>query len=258
MKKNVYYKDVYCRVNVINLILDHITTGIGSWSNMLVEVFLRRNFGERYFTLATAITVICILFFIPIGLGDFFSFSRHYSRSSSGEFWAKYTTWYLFIVAFAYFSFLRLKETYRNPSTFDFEKFSLSSGYKFLYYKIEKEDKVGWINHRNYEILIEPAMAIFIGALLRACGQPLGILFIVVGVILFFSKSAVYRGGDKALLDKIDEIICNEDLGEILSSRPGTVSKRGLEHKGKQPRDPKKGQLLADEFSYDAEFEDIY
>ena len=56
MTKNLYYRTVFMRVNSIKEIILGFFLAIASYPRMLLEVFTRKNMGERYFSLATAYT----------------------------------------------------------------------------------------------------------------------------------------------------------------------------------------------------------
>lgn len=262
MKKSVYYRSIYGRQNRLLYWIDKIVIGISSYPRLVIEVFIRKNFGERYFNGASAVTVAVLLALIPKygdSLNPFAAFSRYRSydhSGSSGEFWGKFATWYLFTAAFAYFSYIRWREQKTSPGVFDFKRFSYHDGDRPLQDLLAKTNAFGWLNIRNYEIFIEPALAIAAGALLRSFGQALGSLLIICGVILYFYKVAVYRCGDNTIMDKIDEIICNEDLTDILMSKDGDVSENKFSVKGRKPKNPDLGKKLGDEFTVDAEFDD--
>lgn len=68
MKKNLYFQTMFQRTNGIKMIILDFFLSIASWPRLMIEVFIRKNFGERYFSLAAAITITVILFLCRYGL----------------------------------------------------------------------------------------------------------------------------------------------------------------------------------------------
>ncbi|HTN46357.1 MAG TPA: hypothetical protein VL098_08430 [Flavipsychrobacter sp.] len=200
MKKNIYYRSVLSRRNILQEAIMAFFLGIASFPRLILEVFYRRNMGERYFTLASAITVALILFFLP-------RLSPSTAFMDTGTLILNNKLWYLFLAAFCYFSFLRYREVKRNPSVFDLASYTKKDGELLPIFWKTKFDI------RQLEIYIEPLPALVLGFLLLLVQQyMLGLLFTVCALIYSISKAAQYMQGDHFVMDKIDERLCNEDL----------------------------------------------
>ncbi|MBS1585841.1 MAG: hypothetical protein JSS82_09890 [Bacteroidetes bacterium] len=217
--KNLYYRTMYGRTNALKTFVFGVLASVSSYPRLVMEVFIRKNMGERYFNLMSAITVAVLLAVIPVIPNPFsyFSYSRYseYAGSPDGSSfsWAHYFTWYAFLAAFLYFSYLRYKEVKRNPSVFDFAKFSLYSGdINPAFFKVQ----IPGVNTtvRNVQTLIEPAAFFLAGLVLWMVSQKLGMLFMVCAVIYSASYIYSYMQGDNFVMDKIDEIILNGEMKE--------------------------------------------
>lgn len=223
MKKNLYYRTVFRRENLIKKAIYDFFLGIASYPRLLLEVFIRKNFGERYFSVASVLTIAAIMLFFPgiinsiMGLlfdvrdmrsfsgDDFESYSRH--RNS---FFSESPLWYLFITAFLVFSTLRYLEIRRNPSVYDFKRFSLSTGQiNPLFYKIQLFGKP--VSTRWVEIYFEPLLFFIVGLILYLINHKLGILICISAICYSLSYAGAYRNGDNFVMDKIDEMILNEN-----------------------------------------------
>lgn len=242
MQKNLYYHSVLSRRNVIGEAILNFFLGICSYPRLIMEVFLRRNMGERYFTLASAITVGLILFFIPWVIPA-------YSYLPAGSIIMENKLWYLFIIAYGYFSFLRYKEIRRNPSVFDFGRYTKSDGDLLPFLRKTK------FNIRQLEIFIEPLPVLVLGLLLLFFEQYLpGLLFSLCAIIYSLSKAAAYMNGDHFIMDKIDELLCNTDLRDDFLGKGAAESQHGFKFRHDIPDDPNmRGQLFNSFFSNDDE-----
>ena len=256
MTKNLYYTYVVRRRNVIKEALLNFFLGLSSYPRLLLEVFLRPNMGERYFSMATSITMTIILVYYPIVKYQvdkalaFTTFS--YSQNAKMSFWGQYLTWYLFLALFVFYTFKRFMEVRRNPSVFDFGRFSLCRG--DIHPAFFKITLFGWkANRRSIAIFYEPALFLIAGILLSLLSQKLGTLLIMSSIIYSFSYMAAYKRGDDFIMDIIDNKIMNEDMGESFVENPDGISARGTEYFGKKPKAKSSRQNLADEMVDDSE-----
>lgn len=255
MKKNLYFRTVLRREN---LFLNFIYSMFAAWSSyprLLLEVFIRKDFGERYFKLASAITVALILIAIPLipsflGTGmdvmDDFDDETGFTgshRSGGNSFLSAYLTWYIFIALFIVFSIFRYKEILRNPSVFDFKKYSLYSGKIHPAFKklFGKEPSI-----RLIEIVLEPALFFIAGVLLILLHQKLGILLVICSIINSMSYMAAYAAGDNFFMDKIDEIILNENLKKAFVEDAPEEETAGIRDRGKKPESKEARQRIFD------------
>lgn len=242
MKRNLYYSTVYKRQNVLKMSILNFFLVISSYPRLMLEVFLRKNMGERYFNLASAITVAIIFGIAPFLVGR--------SYYSFGQMLSEQKLYYAFLALFLVFSYLRHLEVKREPSVFDFARFSASSGRIHpIFFKIQLFGKKPSI--RTVEIYYE-AMPFFLAGILLAITEIsplLGLLFIICSLIYSFSHSGAYMIGDDFIMDRIDEIISNEDLAAAFIK--DEVSPRGFRWYGKKPN----SQELREEYFEDICFE---
>ncbi len=222
MEKNIYYYTVLRRRNAWKDNFLAFIEGLSSYPRLSLEVFIRKNFGHRYFKLSSALTVAAVLILFPIvayKLGDFIRLvlmSRNggleYANESS-SFWGNYATWYLFIIAFLFMSIKRHRESKLPTAWFDASRFSLYSGdIDPRFYTITPFKIVPTI--RQIMIFHEPALFCAIGIVLWLAGQSVGWLLVVNSLSYSFSYASAYRKGDDMLWDMIDQIIMNKSLQE--------------------------------------------
>jgi hypothetical protein len=193
--------------------------------------------------MSSAITVILIAFFVPIII-DAAASSNDYNRSN---FKSQNAAWYLFLLAFIVFAIIRWREVKRNPSVFDFKKFSLYTGdvYSWLY-----DGKLFGksLSDRTIEIFIEPALFIIPGIVLLLIGQSLGYLLLISAFCYGISYAAQYKKGDDFVMDKIDEMILNEELESAFVDDEPADKTRGVRFYAQKPDKKSLRQKLADSF----------
>jgi hypothetical protein len=120
MKKNLYFRHHYARKNLLMEFFSEFFLKLSSYPRMIIEVIIRKHFGQRYFSMATAITIGIILAVLPF-LGGF-------SHGGFLEGTLDACAWYLFLVLFMGYSVKHWWEIAHYPGTFDFAKFSKYSG----------------------------------------------------------------------------------------------------------------------------------
>jgi len=232
MTKNIYYRTVIQRNSMLKSQVQALSSWAVSYPRLVLEVFIRKNFGERYFFMPTAIIVFLILVLIPLGSSwAEIAYTRNFPL---GILWGKFTLWYAFAGAFLYFSILRNREIAKNPSVYDFKKFSLYQGdINPVFVKFRKtEGEPDW---RKIETMYEPAPFLAAGIILWLIGQPLGILLFVCGIMYSGGYSLAYLQGDHFIMDKIDEILMNEELEEVFVDGKDPKDARGVRFQGKKP-----------------------
>lgn len=237
MQKKLSYRSIFQRKNLLKKGIFTLVFALASYPRMVLEVLIRKNFGERYFSLATGITVGLILAAFPLLLNNVASMMY---RSNFGNmyhegygFWARYTTWYMFLVLFGYCIYLRWKETKRQSGVFNFNRFSLYMGdIDKRFFQIEIFGKP---TARKVEIFYEPVLFFFAGFILKFLGQPLGLLFIICSIFYSISYAAAYKEGDDFVLDKIDEMIINERLHNAFVEEETAQVNSGFRWYGERP-----------------------
>lgn len=215
MKKNLYYTMVYKNsalknnsVNALILLLEFPKT--------ILLPFLRKDMGERYFSLLLALVIAGLIYFsIP--------YLRHTGLANVSHL-------YTFDVLFLLVSIIRYIQIRQAPSVFDFAKFSYSPG---KYYPFFKKIKVRGnpLSSRTIDIFVEPAFAFIIGFIIAALfTSAAGILIMFCAICYSVSNLLKARLGDHYIMDRIDQIICNEELsisfakGEELTPREVPIS----------------------------------
>lgn len=243
-KRTHYYHDVFKRTNHLKVGILSFFLMLASWPRLLLEVFVRKNFGERYFSVAAVITLFGILAFFPMVRG--FARMTYYGGIS---FWANVTadpTWYMFLVAFLIASFFRYREVKRNPSVFDFARFSLSQGEINPAFHIKALGD--YPNPRTISTVLEPAFFFIIGLVLLLFKQDVGVLIMVCSVFYGLSYYGSYYMGDQYLMDKIDEVICSEELGRSFIDNLPSSETRGFEAQMHRPANAEFRRKLVDNF----------
>ncbi|MEP7165215.1 MAG: hypothetical protein ABI741_11000 [Ferruginibacter sp.] len=231
MQKNLYFRSVLRRDNLIKLFFLGLFGSIASYPRLLIEVFIRKDFGERYFNLASAIYVALFMAALPLAAKGLMGY---FGDDDSSSFWWHYLTWYIFLALFLIKSFQHYQTMKRSPSVFDFARYSLSSG-KFhpQFFKIQIPGIKP--NTRNIEILLEPGLFFVLGIVLWLIGQKVGILITVCSIFYSFSYQLAYHNGDNFIMDKIDEIICNEELKKTFVDDATEDETRGFRFMGRKP-----------------------
>lgn len=260
MKKNLYYRTVFKRTNLLKEFFYSIFFGLCSWPRFLLEVFIRKNFGERYFSLFVASVLSIFLAFYPLirdkGLRLSYRFGEFHLHSNieTSKFLLHNATWYLFLIAFIYMCIVRYNEIKHLPSVFDFERFSLSSGNIhpfFLNFQWRGEN----VSVRTIETLLEPAFFFLIGFVLYLFGQSIGVLILVCSIFYSFGYLAMYHQGDEFIMDKIDERIYNEELMGVFVDEKDSDSARGISFYGRRPSDPETRRKIAENILEEAKDE---
>ena len=253
MKKNLYYRTVFRRKNAIKEFLLTFFLGVASWPRLLLEVFIRKNFGERYFSFSTAIIMTVILAIFPYAIAQ----AQSYSSFGGGgiSFWSfvgHNLTWYIFLALFIIVCLRRRHEVKRLPSVFDFERFSLSAGIvnpAFFTIKLGGKDP----DIRTVETLIEPAFFLIIGVVLALMAQSVGVLIVVCSIIYSLSYFGAYYIGDNFIMDKIDEMICNENLVASFVDGRKPEETKGFNAYGRKPDNKEFRRRVVDSFFEDDE-----
>ena len=244
MKKNIYFTQVLRRENMLLAAIFEFFLKVASYPRMVIEVFLRKNFGQRYFTLASALTVGVILFIIPLLQSSFNSNSYGGFGGTREPFLNRFALWYVFTFTFIGFSFKRWWEIRRNPSVFDFGKFSLYSGDKHSFFK--SVNLSGWKpSLRTIEIFLEPAPFFVLGLLIFNFDKSLGWLLIISSLCYSFGYAAAYKKGDDFIMDKIDTQIANEELFNTLVDGKSGEQTRGVELYCDRPQSRTEREKLA-------------
>jgi len=246
MKKNLYYKAVFARKNILKEFCLMGFLILISGPRLLLEVFIRKNFGERYFSMFQAVCLSIFLFFIPIAIAKYHEAMGDMSYNA-GTIMMRDLTWYLFLAAFLYFSYQRQQEIKREPSVFDFARFSLSTGeINDRFYQFKIRGKVP--DPRTIATVLEPAFFLAIGIVLAILQQKVGVLLIFSSIFYSLGYRGAYYQGDMYIMDKIDEMICNEELSNSFVDDQQPKDTRGFYAYGRRPSNAAFRKQVVDSF----------
>lgn len=227
--------------------------------NWLLQVFIRKDFGERYFSFFAAFQLSVLLGLLPWAIFKIKPLLAFISRErdnaeSKPSFMDGYWLWYAFLLVFLIFSYLREREIIRSRSSFNFQLYSVFSGFVHPIFRNIKFKGIG-DNYRVIECYIEPLPYFILGIILAAFGENLGYLLVACSIIYLKSHRAAYSLGDDFILDKIDERLANRSLAETFL---GTRSSDRPETRTGTPQDEEtaeklKSMISEEEITYVAE-----
>jgi len=233
---------------------------------MLIEVFIRKDFGERYFRLPNAVGTFVFFALWPLIWNAIELYIRYAIRSAfphsgimSGEGGSilDWLGWYAYLFAFLALSIRHHQAQKRAPSVFDFKKYSLDSGcLNGTALHLWKDEAIGGrikgvfrriagreVDTRAFECWIEPSSFFVAGLLLALIGQNLGWLLMLSAVVYALSYRRSYNWGDNHVMDKIDEMIMNKAFRNAFLDDSEMLGYRPL---GRKPDDPEKRKELLD------------
>jgi hypothetical protein len=220
--KNDFYTAVFGRHNVIKKFIYQIFISIASWPRLLLEVFVRQEFGQRYFSFSTACILTTMLSAVPYVATRFTS----YGNVDFFKMVIDNVAWYIFLGAFMYCCVKRRQEIKRRGKLYSMKYFSLSAGKpnpKIDYYSLFGK------NATSYRIVttLEPAIFLILGILLLIASQKLlGITLIVCSVIYAISWRAQFALSHEYFLDWFDSGICDN---EVMNQITGKKNKTGFD-----------------------------
>lgn len=172
---------------------------------LLLETFIRKDFGQRYYSFTRCLKVAFALAVIPLFLWfptlHYLSLLFWGSSSSNIDtptnFWGDYASWYAFIAAFLICAIKRKSEAMRNSDhTLGLGRIHPLFGRIRLFGKL--------LNPRFVETVAEPFVTFFIGWLLYKLGQRIGTVIMVSSVFYSISYMYAYRSADEDLMDAHD------------------------------------------------------
>lgn len=255
MKKNLYYAAVFQRKSVIKSFLISIGVLFASWPRLIIEVFLRRDMGQRYFNIMSSI----FLFFLlgPWGLKIVSLLFPDYYTPPFLEMIKDRPSLFLFDLAFLGFSIKRYLEIRLKPGVFDFARFSQSTGIPLeIFRDINLFGKPATI--RQVSIILEPALACIVGIVFLLCASPVGSILVICSIVYSLSYYADYSLGDDFVIDKIDEMICNEELSKSFLEGRGPEETRGFQAFAQAPTNEDFARQVVDSFIVDKEPSEAY
>ena len=252
MQKNSYFRTVLRRRNVLSEAIFGMFLSFASYPRLLLEVFIRKNFGDRYFSLASVVTVICLLVFVPylfltIYATTLLSHVRLWDDIIMGN-----VSLYMFLSLFLLISIRRYLEIKQGPSVFDFTRYSLSSGdIHPLFFKVNLFGVKP--NARMAETILEPLFFLIIGIILTLLNVSVGKFIIFCSIFYSLGYIAAYKKGDDFVKDKIDEMICNQEMFNAFVNDED-YNARGFRMRADKPSSKEQRRQMADEF---VEYEEV-
>lgn len=263
-------RTVFARRNPIKDFFISMFSFLGSPCCLLLEVFIRKDFGERYFKLSAAVVVALLVGGIPLlSLTDLGSFNpdefmgggnEEYSMRRNVSFLVEWFTWYAFLAAFLFMSFKHYRDQKKAPSVFDAQKYSLYTGRNLPFFKamINAVGVTKNVSHRMVEIVVEPVFFLIIGLVLwKFFGQNVGVLIIICSLIYSLSYVARYDEADNYMMDKLDNIIISRELQNVLINELAPENAGYVENRGQLPRNADIRQKLFEHIKREQDLEGV-
>ncbi len=229
-----------------------VALGISSYPRLLLEVFIRKNFGKRYFQIGLCLLCVLVLGAWP-RVRAFFKFDEwlnadNYQHGANDNYWIPYLTWYIFLALFLVFSFIRYFEILRQPPGLNMNRKGTYSGDHLLFFttfgrpetknrlragKVTAEERKGlrFNSTKFVEVVLEPLPFFILGLILYFLGQKLGVLLITCSVIYSLGYHAAYLHMDEELQDVIDK---NHTKAVRSSARNGLYKEAGFQTVGRE------------------------
>ncbi|GFZ79686.1 hypothetical protein GCM10011531_06990 [Aquaticitalea lipolytica] len=185
---------------------------ISSYPSYIVEVFMRKHFGERYFSFSVAVIISLTMLYPFIFLGN-------RVRGALG------ISWLLFTLLFLYKSIRHRMEYKRFSMTYNFDRFSYADGEIFDFWYDLIGTKLLGLTVTRYRILVlfEPAIPVLIGLLLMLVKftRPIGILIFFSGLLFGYRNTMKAYAARSYVLDAIDEqIVSKWKYDVIMEEKP--------------------------------------
>ncbi len=228
MESSKSFHLVLTRQNMLRPIWHGFVLMFSSWPSLVVEIFTRRKFGERYFSLASCFTTIGIVLFFTVWFTDWqvwlwrsMGYGVQYSDVRGGN--ASKIVILIFAAIALFVSFRHKREIKRQGKTLDMERFSQSGGIGCSYWYRLYEILPSWLADRypvHEETLLrfyEPISAILVGLVctILPFTRILGLVLIVCGTFYYWRSSVSYAQGRHLVLDMIDKLILNEEMEAV-------------------------------------------
>lgn len=203
---------IFTYTNYFRIIYRGLILALTKYPSLIVAVFLRKNFGERYFTLSA-----CIIFGIILAVPYFAAqeLSDYTDIVDSLNF-----TWMLFIAVFIGFSIKRRLEFKRSSKTIRTDRFSYFEGEINTKLWDWVEDKTRILKADNLYIarFYEPLLVFLVGIalMLLYVTRFVGLFVVIISILQYLRVSVQLAMGRDFLMDEIDEIIAKENLRNTL------------------------------------------
>ncbi|MCP9749995.1 hypothetical protein [Ferruginibacter sp. HRS2-29] len=183
-----------------------------SLPRLMLEVFIRKDFGDKYFNLGSAFSVFFVLCVLPLGL--YWVFYKNSYGIPVKSFWDVYWSWYLFIALFVFFSIKRSIEVRRHKKDLNFHRNDPGTSLA-IFYRIKL---FGEPSRKIITSLYEPLAFFVLGFILSKLGVQIGVLIMTNSVFYSIGTYAEFHYGDNFFRDSVQSIVKGEDLKNSLES----------------------------------------
>lgn len=231
----------------------------GSYPRMLIEVFVRKNFGRRYFYLWKCLILAAILGYLP-----YWQFTRVRGWSDIPPdiwFFRTFIAWYAYLGLFVIFSLRRWWEIDHSPGAIDTKRSSRYMGEINMFFwtfgrsatkrrlkegnlSEEEFSKLKFNSARLIECLLEPLPFFIAGIILIFCIQWWGFVLCICSLFYSFGHISLYMRADDDLQDEVDEMRAKTEREDEKKEIMRTL---GLQTKAREraPEDPLENQANA-------------
>ncbi|MBK7856645.1 MAG: hypothetical protein IPJ79_18665 [Bacteroidetes bacterium] len=231
----------------------HIRHSIApNWSILLLEVFIRKNFGKNYFSLGKALLIWLKLTLFPLLITAAYLL---YMRYKNPAVWHEsppvfiyhnfirfgFISWYLFSIAYLIAVIKRHMEMPKS-SDIDYEK---SSAYGGDYHPWLLKKYGPQTTRRKFETNLEPMIFLVSGLVLALMGEYLGFLLMLAALVNRSKYKAVYKQADKEIQSRIDYNMAASWQSEIDENFIDYYKRKGVE----QNQKPESERLFSGEKS---------
>lgn len=228
MKAHQYFRRIQPFNAFITPIIFASVLALTLFPARVVEVFLRKNFGERYYNLEIPI-ILFIMMFWPVVYTLYHDVESYYNSFFG-----------LFALIFLGVSIKRYREIEKTQQLFDDSKYSYYSGdmhpkWSWLEKKFPKLD----VSSYKIERFLEGLVFILIGMVLMIFpfSFSVGFLLAFCGLAYLIQIHFRYLASRHMVLDRIDEKIINEQLyNAFVNDRPPEDT-QGFRWSGSKPGD---------------------
>lgn len=232
MRKNDYYSNVALPMYTVENTALNATNYFCTFPRRILQVFIRKGFGERYFSLGFSIFSTIVLSLFPFAAVAIL----HKIGVRKASIMPGYLTWYIFLAGYLGVSIWHELKMTRSRSSFDFSLYSRCDG--SVHPAIRKLKWRGkTVNIRQIECWIEPLIFFLPGLFLFLIGQYLGLLLMVCSYYYSLGYRCAYALGDNYVLNMIDEKIVNEEMEASYVDDLDAEDTRGFNPRTGKPQD---------------------
>lgn len=221
-KRNIFIEINGSRKNHAGEFIASIFLLFASHASSIIEVFLKKRFGERYITMAQSITLFLVLNFGYAWLDDTFRIRL----DGASIFMFIFSSIYLGL------SIYHRLEIKKYGTTYDFKRFSLSDGELTPFWSKFITGMTRGLNPSSYQIsvFLEPLIPIVVGIIFIVIPftRPVGILLFLCGIVYGVRNFSKAQKGRNWVLDNIDKKISSEMKYDVFIGRKPKQETKGV------------------------------